>query len=141
MKKVSGIYQIKNICNDKVYIGQSSDILKRFYNHKSELKRNKHTNKHLQRAWNTYGQNNFSFDILEECEIVSLDEREKWYISFTKSSKTGYNHSVGICTICNLPFLKNGNKQKYCSNCKIEIKSEQARLRQTKFRNKFSKLK
>jgi len=36
--KIQGIYKIKNLLNGKVYIGQSVNIEKRFYNHKNNLK-------------------------------------------------------------------------------------------------------
>ena len=35
----SGIYGIRNTINNKIYIGKSKNILKRWASHKSELKR------------------------------------------------------------------------------------------------------
>jgi predicted GIY-YIG superfamily endonuclease len=52
---ISGIYYIKNITNNKLYIGSSKDILKRFYEHKRLLRHNKHHSIRLQRAWDKYG--------------------------------------------------------------------------------------
>ena len=59
MEKQSGIYQIKNTVNGKVYIGQSIDTIKRYDAHWNMLKQGKHFNKHLQRAFNKYGNNGY----------------------------------------------------------------------------------
>lgn len=60
------IYQIKNLVNDKSYIGSTiRPLYKRRCEHFSNLRNNKHCNIHLQRAFNKYGEINFKFDILE----------------------------------------------------------------------------
>jgi group I intron endonuclease len=75
--KMCGIYIIKNIINNKVYIGYSKDIHKRFEQHRKELNNNnKKYNPHLQAAWNKYKEENFIFDILEICDYDKLPERE-----------------------------------------------------------------
>lgn len=66
--KNSIIYQIRNIIDNKIYIGSTKDQVKRKYKHFYELKNNIHGNGHLQRAFNKYGEKNFVFEILEECE-------------------------------------------------------------------------
>jgi group I intron endonuclease len=76
MLKICGIYCIKNLINGKIYIGSSNDIKKRFNNHKNLLKNNKHTNNHLQSAWNKYKEKSFEFIILEECLIKNLKQKE-----------------------------------------------------------------
>ena len=82
--KGSVIYAIVNKINNKLYIGSAKSFYTRFYRHLSRLKRNEHHSIILQNAWNKYGEENFSFELLE---IVSLDEilkREQWYIDFFK---------------------------------------------------------
>ena len=59
-----GIYKISNIINNKVYIGQSIDIQRRFSEHMRELNNNCHYNKHLQASYNKYGREAFSCEIL-----------------------------------------------------------------------------
>lgn len=44
--KTSGIYIIRNLLNNKVYVGQSKDILDRFQGHKRNLREGKHSNIH-----------------------------------------------------------------------------------------------
>jgi group I intron endonuclease len=60
-----GIYQIRNLLNDKVYIGSSQELKKRWSSHRSALRRNSHPNKHLQNSVNLYGEDSFSFEILQ----------------------------------------------------------------------------
>lgn len=92
-----GIYKIENLVNHKVYIGQSTHIEQRFREHIKELDKNKHKNKYLQFSWNKHGANNFSFVILEECSIKSLNDREKFWIAQYggANSKLNYNYTFG----------------------------------------------
>ena len=77
-----GIYKIENLVNGKVYIGQSKHIKQRFEEHSSRLLKNKHENLYLQRAWNKYGEENFKFEVIEECEEEKLTEREQYWIDY-----------------------------------------------------------
>jgi len=88
-----GIYMIKNIANNKKYIGSTINFKKRFIGHKWALKNNKHFNKHLQRSYNKYGANNFEFSILEICNKDMLEIRESAFIKYynTMDFKYGYN--------------------------------------------------
>lgn len=81
---ISGIYKIVNIINNKFYIGSSKELNRRWSEHKSELKHNKHINIILQRAWNKYGIDCFNFEIIEECDVNILLEREQFYIDTLK---------------------------------------------------------
>jgi group I intron endonuclease len=61
------IYQIKNLVNNKIYIGSTiRPLYKRRYEHFSELKASKHCNLYLQNSFNKYGKENFILEILEE---------------------------------------------------------------------------
>ena len=76
-----GIYMILNKVNGKIYIGKAIDIERmRWEQHKRRLRDNKHDNKHLQNAWNKYGEINFEFSILLECEESQLNTYEQYYI-------------------------------------------------------------
>jgi len=55
------------------------------------LNGNKHHNTYLQRAWNKYGAQAFTFEVIEECPIEKLAEREQyWHDLFSVSNGT-YN--------------------------------------------------
>ena len=75
-----GIYTIKNTKNNNLYIGSSKNIEVRFIHHKSLLRSNKHHSIHLQNAWNLYGEECFIFNIIEECTLDILLEREQFYL-------------------------------------------------------------
>lgn len=90
-----GIYKIQNKLNNKVYIGQSNDIERRFKEHCS-YKRNKNSNKHtIDRAICKYGKESFTYEIIEECPLEKLDEREIYWIQYYNSYEKGYNCTKG----------------------------------------------
>jgi group I intron endonuclease len=82
--KIIGVYQIVNIITRKKYIGSSVDVRSRWHGHKKRLRKNKHDNIHLQRAWNKDGENNFRFELIEEIENkTKLCEREQYWMDIT----------------------------------------------------------
>lgn len=76
----SGIYEIRNVVNGHRYIGSAIDIDKRFERHIKNLRRSTHYNKHLQAAWNKYGEQSFSFSALELCPKEQLYYIEQEFI-------------------------------------------------------------
>jgi group I intron endonuclease len=97
MKKISGIYQIKNLVNGKVYVGSAVNIAHRWHYHKSTLCLGKHDNEYLQHSWDKYEESNFCFEILEECPAEKLILFEqKWMDSLCSHDRRfGYN----ICAV------------------------------------------
>lgn len=101
-ERICGIYKITNLINGKMYIGQAQDIYKRWYAHKYSAfkKDNKRYNVILYRAIRKYGLENFEFEILEECCVEELNEKEIYYINkyntciYNKNS-WGYNMTIG----------------------------------------------
>lgn len=93
------IYQIKNLVNNKLYIGQTTRPLhKRIYEYKSAFNLNKFHNQHLLNAFNKYGWDNFEFKIIDSgTTIDELNEKEIYYIKkFNTTNKSiGYNISDG----------------------------------------------
>lgn len=88
------IYFIFNRLNQKVYIGQSINIQKRWSNHKYSLNKGKHHCDHLQRAWNKYGEEAFEFFIVETVyNEDSANEIEKLYIEWYAEIELAYNPS------------------------------------------------
>ena len=92
-----GIYKITNNLNNKKYIGQSRNIEKRFNKHRSESfnKNSSHYEYPLYRAIRKYGIENFSFEIIEECKIEELNEKEEFWIKYYDSFFNGYNQTLG----------------------------------------------
>lgn len=93
--KVSGIYKITCLENEKAYIGQSADIKTRFSDHlKVALSSSATTNK-LYQEMRKYQPYNFTFEILEEVLRDKLDERERYWIDFYSTKEFGLNITKG----------------------------------------------
>jgi predicted GIY-YIG superfamily endonuclease len=93
--KICGIYQVKCVVNNKIYIGQSIDIIRRWNQHKYGK-----GNIILRNAIKKYGVENFEFTIIEEIgvnnktreDIVKeLYKREQYWFDITKPYEKGYN--------------------------------------------------
>lgn len=93
---IIGIYKIENLTNGKKYIGQSCDIMKRWADHRWALENDRHTNGHLQNAWNK-AQGHFDFSVIETCEAEELDAREEYWIAYYRANDPalGYNLTSG----------------------------------------------
>ena len=76
----SGIYKITCEANGKFYVGSAVNIQKRWQTHRSHLKMNRHVNKHLQNAWNKYGEKTFKFSVVEQTLPEKLIEAEQRWI-------------------------------------------------------------
>lgn len=100
-----GVYQIRNIYNDKLYIGSTSacGFTSRWHKHQRQLEAGCHHSIKLQRACNKYGLDAFTFEILEECLPKYCVIQEQYYLdillfascSDTRFDDLGYN----ICRI------------------------------------------
>ena len=84
------IYKVKNNVNGKIYIGQTSQDLKRrweqhcYENSDCTL---------LSKAIKKYGRENFSLEVIENCTFKNVEKSEKYWIKKYKSNsrKFGYN--------------------------------------------------
>lgn len=82
-----GIYKITNLINKKSYIGQSVHIHRRWYEHKKSS-----SHSAISSAIKKYGEENFSFEILEKCTIEELNEKEQYWIQYYNTiTPNGYN--------------------------------------------------
>lgn len=126
-----GIYKITNKINNKIYIGQSIDIKRRWSEHKSRAneKDTNCYNKPLYRSIRKYGIENFNFEIIEECKVEELNEKEKYYIQlFNSLIPNGYNilgeteqyaKPKHICKKCGKP-ISNKTINLLCRQCYCE---------------------
>lgn len=87
-KSIIGVYKISNtLCPEgKYYIGYSRNIMKRWEHHRYELKTKRHGNFHMQRVYDKYGSECFTYEILKECE----NEEE------AKQIEASYLHDLSI---------------------------------------------
>lgn len=97
-----GIYKYTNKINNKVYIGQSINLEKRKYTHKSSAFNEKANdyNSQFHKAVRKYGLENFSYEVVveisnEEYSKEILDDLEKYFIQYYNSFRCGYNATEG----------------------------------------------
>lgn len=90
-----GIYKITNRINNHSYIGLSTDIETRWKYHKDPYNWKREPNKVLYQAMQKYGLQNFKFEVLEECKVEELSQKEKYYIALYDTYNHGYNSTSG----------------------------------------------
>jgi group I intron endonuclease len=128
-----GIYRIKNLVNEKCYYGSSKNIQKRWKTHLNQLRNKKHINCILQNAWNKYGEDNFIFEIVEECELENIFEVEQKYID------TCGDYNIGLKASGGDNISKNPNKDKIVENIKKGSKLWRDSLSDEERKERFSK--
>lgn len=85
------VYRILNVATDMFYVGSTSNHRRRKWEHWSQLKHGTHHCAPLQRAWDTYGEDAFEFEVLEECDDNQLPHIEETYLIKYASSTACYN--------------------------------------------------
>lgn len=91
-KQKTGIYKITNIDNNMCYVGQSVNIAERWKQHiKRGMGAETPTRNKLYPAMASYGVQNFTFEIIQECDKSELDEREDYWQEMLKVKEFGYS--------------------------------------------------
>lgn len=129
-----GIYKIENLINHKFYIGQSINIEERYKQHiyKAFNSNELAYNSAIHQAFRKYGLENFKLEVIEECKIEQLDERERYWIKKLNTlTPNGYNILSGgqqnkisdkrICPICGKVMTLGANM---CLDCYLKEKSK-----------------
>lgn len=91
----SGVYKIINLVTGRVYYGSTAGLRgfpRRWSVHKYQLNNKINTNAKLQNGWNKYGQDNFKFEIVEECPPEQCIKREQWYLD--NNVRWGFDYNV-----------------------------------------------
>lgn len=83
-----GIYFIISLVDNKRYVGRSVDIHRRLNEHKRELNKNIHDNKHLQNAWSKYGASNFIFVPFLFCDAETAIVEEQKQLDFYNNQES-----------------------------------------------------
>lgn len=96
---MTGIYKIENKVTGQVYIGQSTNIKRRFKDHMvrafNNFPSNEQYNNELYIDLRRYGKENFTFMVIEECQKEELKEKEAYWIGVYNSYLNGYNLNSG----------------------------------------------
>jgi len=91
-EKVTGIYKITNLLNNKPYIGQAVDIAERWRQHlKRAVGAEPVTTNKLYPEMKAIGPYNFSWQIVEVCKKEELTAKEKYWIQYYDGQGYGYN--------------------------------------------------
>ena len=94
IEMIGYIYKITNSINQKSYIGKTvQTIEKRWKEHIKDSR--KYVNRPLYRAFNKYGIENFSIDLIEEVDIRELSNKEIYWIEYYHTYSNGYNATLG----------------------------------------------
>lgn len=72
--------------------------------HQRDLRKGTHFNLHLQAAWNYYGEDNFTFNIIETCVTYILLDKEQFYIN-------DYLYTQNLYNTCLIAGSRLGTKQ------------------------------
>lgn len=92
----TGIYKITNIENGMCYVGQATDLAERWKQHiKRGIGADPPTQNKLYPAMLSFGVENFTFEIVEQCDNAHLTEREKYWTDFYKAQEFGYSIRKG----------------------------------------------
>jgi hypothetical protein len=104
--KPSGVFQVKNLANGKVLLGSSLNLEGPLNKHRFMLQINSHPNKELQKDWNEFGPDQFTFEILETVPVKEdpnfnlKDEltllEEIWLEKLQPFGERGYNDGQRI---------------------------------------------
>jgi hypothetical protein len=96
-----GVFQIRNLVNDKVFVGTSLNLPGIINRHKFALGMGSHQNKALQADWHEFGEDKFAFEILDELTLVSDPQHdyredlafleEMWLEKLQPYGERGYN--------------------------------------------------
>ena len=92
---MTGIYKITNNINGHAYIGKATDITRRWRQHRNVTTEDHEYDYPLYKAFRKYGIDNFTFDVIEECAVSELDNREIYWVAFYDTYYNGYNQTKG----------------------------------------------
>lgn len=94
LTKSFGVYAIECRINSKVYVGSTTKSFSARWKQWKDNLRRQQANRHIQNAWNKYGEENFEFFVLEVVEDVNkILEREQYWIEGldVRNPEKGYN--------------------------------------------------
>lgn len=145
-----GIYCIRNIINDKVYIGKAKDIYNRMISHRYLLrKKSKDENRHLIAAWHKYGGDAFEYIIVEELELnedLLRDREDYWIMKYEAINRDkGYNLRRDSSTGCIVSeetrqlkseIVRGENNPNYGNKWSDEQKQKMSEIKKEQYKNK-----
>lgn len=99
MEETFVVYVIKNLKNDKVYVGSTVNSNRRRRQHLTRLRNNTHGNAHLQNAWNKHGEQSFVYEIIDTCnDRVLLRSKELRHMKRFKALNREFGYNISEST-------------------------------------------
>ena len=107
-----GVYKITNLKTGDCYVGQSKHVERRWREHFCKGYGAVH-NPRFQADIDKYGADGFSFELIEECGVYYLSEREAFWIGFLKPqyNTVTIGHPVSKVTRQKISRSLTGRKQ------------------------------
>jgi group I intron endonuclease len=130
---MTGIYKITSP-NKKIYIGQSVNIKKRWNQYQTIQKTG--IGRHIYNSLKKYGPENHTFEIIEECSLEQLNEREIYWINFYNSLNEGLNLTDGGSNGKHTEETKDIIRLK-ATGRKLSVEAKQ-KISQSKMGNKYN---
>ena len=96
------IYVIECLPTGRKYVGSAKRHKVRWGDHRRELSERRHINSYLQKAWRKYGAENFTFTIIETCNVENRWHREQHWIDHYKSANPTFGFNL-IPSVSHLP--------------------------------------
>lgn len=137
----SGIYCIKSLIDDRLYIGSAIKLKKRYNDHNQKLIQNKHKSPYLQNFVNKHSINQLSFQLIELCEPECLITTEQKWIDFydaqgvlfnlckTAGNTLGYKHKPETIELLKNREISEETRQKQSNWQKGVPKSEKLKAK------------
>jgi group I intron endonuclease len=127
------IYIIKNNINDDCYIGMTTkNITLRWSQHKANARANKQFL--LYKAIRKYGEDKFTIDLLEECNVTTIEELGLKEVEWINKLNPRYNMTPGgeghpgvVMTGESNPMFNKKHRQESIEKMKINRKGKGAR--------------
>lgn len=124
LNNASGIYRITNEVNGKVYVGKTHSFRKRYTLYKACYKRQdiRGINEYFLNAINKYGAENFTFSIIEVCEVSLTAERELFWITTLNSLDKNYGYNLRFDSSTGL-IVQQSTRDKMSARLKREFEN------------------
>lgn len=132
----TGVYIITNILDGKVYIGSTTRCLLTRYvkEHRALLRKGKHKNRYLQRAWNKDGEESFSFQVAEFCRPEDCVDIEQVYIDTYQSSNRNFGYNISPIASAVTGIRHSDESKLKMSIWHLSISAETKKIRTEKMR-------
>ena len=116
-----GIYIIRNKINNKVYVGKSKNIERRWkqYSYGYRNQNLDYLNQHLLNSMNIHGFDNFEFIIEEECDFNLLPERELFWMIHYNSFDMDYGYNLRLDSSSGM-IVHDSTSKKISNRLKVE---------------------